>query len=97
MTKLEQIYELETGRKPRSQFSPSLEYVGWLENRLEEKESLGYAIVVSEQESWAVVTALSEYWKNPINDEHGILARSVYERIKELMLKKSKEEFLLNR
>lgn len=91
MTKLEKIYELETGKKAQSNFSPSLEYVEWLENRLNEKESGGYIIVLSKNESWPVVTALSEYWKNPINDEHGIFARNVYERIKELMLRESFE------
>ena len=33
MNNIEEIYQAETGKNPRSDFSPSLEYVEWLEKR----------------------------------------------------------------
>lgn len=45
-----------------------------------------YIIEMSEEEMWAVVTALFEYNRNPISENHGKLALDVYNRIKEMAL-----------
>jgi len=50
-----------------------------------------YNLELDEQEAWAVAVALSEYKKNPISLEHGTLASAVYERLKEIILKRSLE------
>lgn len=49
--KLTELYEKETGKKAESNFSPSLEYVEWLENKLKEvSKDLHSAKVVGNNE-----------------------------------------------
>lgn len=50
-----------------------------------------YVIEVTEDEMWAVEYALVEYAKNPVSDQHGVLALEVYERIKKIVLERSSE------
>jgi predicted nucleotidyltransferase component of viral defense system len=55
-------------------------------------------IVITEDVTfWATVTALSDYCKNPINEEHGKTAKDLYDVLKEAYLKQSEERFLESR
>lgn len=56
-----------------------------------------YTLEITEQEVWAITTALFEYQKNPISEEHGKLALSVYLQIKDEILARSEKRFLESR
>lgn len=59
-----------------------------------EQSNKHFVVEISEEEVWAVVTALREYSNNPINEEHGKLSLSVYQRIKALVLEESEKRLL---